>query len=263
MAFTQVMVTLFLINDHFFPYKVITDRPLLLIIFATLLIAAAGYIINDYYDIKIDNVNKPSRVIIGRTLNRRVAIALHVFFSSVGIAIGLLLNKTILATFIVSVFFLWLYSNTLKRTPLIGNILVALLTAMAIWLPSEWYGHNRKVVFAFAVYAFFISLIRELIKDMEDIRGDARFGAKTLPVVWGIRKTKILVYAITAIFIASLFMVAGKLSQYLSIYFALLLAPISWLITKLVYADTKRKFAQLSLWFKLLMILGVLGMVFL
>ncbi|MES2387549.1 MAG: geranylgeranylglycerol-phosphate geranylgeranyltransferase [Bacteroidota bacterium] len=267
MAFTQYMVACFLINDSFRPLQVLRNRPMMLISLATVLIAAAGYIINDYYDIKIDTVNKPGRVIIGRSLKRQYAIAIHTLLSITGILLAATLSKRTGFICLACVFLLWLYSNTLKRTPLLGNVLIGLLTAICIWLPADYYRHqatgNAKVVFAFAVWAFFISLIRELIKDMEDLRGDARFGARTLPVVWGIRRTKYLVFAASAAFAVSLFYAAEKLSIFLMLYFGLLMAPLGYLLYLTYKADTRKKFSRLSSLFKWLMLLGVLSMAFL
>ena len=264
LAFTQYMVRIFLIADTYNPADLLKSRIMAVIAASTCLIAAAGYIINDYYDVKIDIVNKPGRVIVGRSLKRQYALALHGILSFGGVLLSILtLNKWVFVCCILSVFMLWFYSNMLKRTALAGNILVALLTALSIWMPAIYYPHNRKVVFAFALYAFFISLIRELIKDMEDLRGDARFGAKTLPVVWGFRRSKYVVYLVSGLFTVSLFYAAHKLSLYLGLYFGLLMAPLAYLLYLLYSADTRKKFSALSLYFKILMLLGVLSMAFL
>src|SRR5688572_18002076 len=119
-GFAQYCTAVFLI-DH----TTLKDFRFFILSVSTLLIAAAGYIINDYYDVKIDYINKPERVIIGRKITRRYAILFHVVLSMLGIMLGVHLSWRIGAINIISVFLLWLYSNNLKRLPFIGNLTVA------------------------------------------------------------------------------------------------------------------------------------------
>ena len=151
--------------------------------------AAAGYIINDYYDVKIDYINKPERVIVGTVLKRRVVLFWHTFLNFSAIIIGSFLDWKIGAIHFASAFMLWLYSNQLKRLPLIGNFIVALLTGLSISIITLYFGQNPILVHTYALFAFSISLIREIVKDMEDWKGDADFGCKTLPIILGVRKT--------------------------------------------------------------------------
>src|SRR5690606_19191379 len=163
---------------------------LYLIVLSTLLIAAAGYIINDYFDVKIDLVNKPKRVIVGRYLKRRMAIGTHQLLNVLGVIAGLLVSYKVALVNIFSVSPLWLDSERYKRQLLIGNVAVSLLTALSLMILTVHYPQNRKLIFIYAVFAFFISLIREIVKDIEDMKGDAFHGCRTLPIVVGIRRTK-------------------------------------------------------------------------
>ena len=108
----------------------LTDWRLFILSASTILIAAAGYIINDYYDVKIDLINKPERVVIGKEVNRRFALLFHSLLSLTGVALGFILNWKIGAINFMSAFLLWWYSNDLKRQPFIGNFVVALLTGL-------------------------------------------------------------------------------------------------------------------------------------
>src|SRR5690606_27117570 len=104
----------------------------------------------------------------------------------------------------VSATLLWWYSNSLKRQPFIGNFVVALLTGVAIWLVDSLYKTGHMLIITYACFAFFITLIREIIKDMEDLKGDQTFGCQTLPIVWGMRKTKYFIYLIVLVFLATI-----------------------------------------------------------
>jgi 4-hydroxybenzoate polyprenyltransferase len=125
------------------------------------------------------------------------------------------------------------------------------------------YPHNQLLVFIYAMFAFFINLIREIIKDIEDLKGDQAFGCKTLPVVWGIRKTKRFVLFILMIFIIMIIMLTIKLDNYfLKIYFVFLAFPAIVFVQRLIRADSRRDFYLLSGFSKLIMLSGIISMVF-
>jgi 4-hydroxybenzoate polyprenyltransferase len=109
--------------------RILTDPTIWLLSFSTVCIAAAGYIINDYFDVKIDLINKPERVVIGRYLKRRVAIGAHQVLNVIGCLSGLYLSRWVFLIDVVSVSLLWFYSARFKRQPLIGNVVISLLTA--------------------------------------------------------------------------------------------------------------------------------------
>jgi len=116
---------------------------------------------------------------------------------------------------------------------------------------------------AYAVFAFSINLVREIIKDMEDIRGDMRFGSRTLPIVWGLRKTKYFLYVLIALFIVILFLLSSQLGNHiLNVFFIVLIVPIIYLIYLLYRADSQKRFHQLSTFCKLLMLAGIFSMTF-
>lgn len=241
----------------------LNDFELLLLSISTVSIAAGGYIINDYYDVKIDYINKPDRVVIGKSITRRYAILFHVMLSTLGVVLGYYLSWRIAAVNVVSVFLLWLYSNNLKRLPFIGNFTVAFLTGLAVYSVDVFYKTQNSLIIIYALFAFFMTLVREIIKDMEDLKGDNTFGCKTLPIVWGIRKTKILVYIIIVLFGA----VVALMNQFyrslpFKYHLVFLYVPLLWLIFRLSRADMKKDFRRLSVLCKVIMLLGILSMAF-
>lgn len=241
----------------------LSDYKLLLISISTVLIAAAGYIINDYYDVKIDFVNKPERVVVDKLLKRRVVMAAHSILNFAGIGIGFLVSFKIALINFLSALLLWLYSNHLKRLPFVGNVAVALLTGAALLVIAIYYQKNMFLVLVYAIFAFSITLIREIIKDIEDMKGDTVFGCRTLPVIWGIRKTKMIIYLLSSVFTALLFYLASVLDNpTLTIFFAVLIIPLSHFIYRLITADTKKDFSYLSTYCKILMLSGILSMTF-
>jgi 4-hydroxybenzoate polyprenyltransferase len=257
-ALAQYFTAGFLIGMH-----TLNDLKLFLLAFSTVAIAAGGYVINDYYDVKIDYINKPDRVVIGKSITRRYAILFHVVLSSMGILLGAYLSWRIGAINVLSVFLLWLYSNNLKRLPFIGNLTVAFLTGLAVYIVDIFYRTNNSLVIIYALFAFFMTLIREVIKDMEDLKGDNTFGCKTLPIIWGIRKTKLLIYVIVIVF-AAIVVLLNQLYRALPFKYHLifLFIPLLWFIFRLIRADMKKDFKRLSIFCKVIMMLGILSMAF-
>ncbi|SDK75588.1 4-hydroxybenzoate polyprenyltransferase [Catalinimonas alkaloidigena] len=260
---TQYLAGIFLIGQEDSWWSRLTDRHLFLLTLSTIMIAAAGYIINDYYDVKIDVINKPQRVVIDRLLKRRVAMGAHLVLSTLGIVIGTALHWKVGLINIGAAGLLWLYSSFLKRLPLLGNLTIALLTSSTLAVLAVYYRQNEAMLFTFAIYAFFMTLVREIVKDLEDMRGDASHGCKTLPILWGVSKTKKLIYGLIAAFIAVLFPLSALLSDRVGYFFLLLLLPLSWLTVLLVRADTVQDFTFLSRLCKWIMIAGMLSMLLL
>jgi 4-hydroxybenzoate polyprenyltransferase len=257
-AFAQYFTAACLIGLH-----TLNDVKLHLLISSTVMIAAAGYIINDYYDVKIDYINKPDRVVIGKAITRRYAILYHVILSILGILGGLICSLKIGAINTLSVFLLWFYSNNLKRLPFIGNLTVALLTGFSVLLVDFLYQAVNPLILTYATFAFFMTLIREIIKDIEDLKGDNTFGCKTLPIIFGLRKTKYIIYAIVTCFVAMVLLLNHFYPLLpLSYYLIFLFVPLLLFLYRLLRADMKKDFSNLSSLCKAIMLLGILSMAF-
>jgi 4-hydroxybenzoate polyprenyltransferase len=258
-ACTQYFTAFFLMKQG---KLVFGDLKFFLLSVSTVMIAAAGYIINDYYDIKIDFINKPDRVVIGKSITRRYAILFHTILSGLGILIGAYVSLWIGAVNVISVFLLWLYSNLLKRLPFVGNLSVAFLTALALVLVDLYYHSGNYMIYIYASFAFFMTLIREIIKDMEDLKGDNSFGCKTLPIVWGIRKTKQMIYFLLAVLVITVVVLNFMFTDLPVSVFVLFVFILYGFLHKLIRADTTKDYYQLSSICKWIMLFGILSMVF-
>lgn len=260
-AFTQLMTAYFLIESSPTGTPMLEDFRLHLLILSTLLITAAGYMINDYYDVKIDYVNRPEEVIIGKGIKRRVVLFLHTLFNFAGIGLGWIVSPRIALVNFLAAFLLWLYSNRLKREPFIGNLTVAFLTGLSVFLVAIYYQKNELLVLTYAIFAFFLNLIREIIKDIEDRTGDRKHGCRTLPIVFGFRKTKQIIFIVAASFVSSILIVTMELNEpRLFYYFGVLGIFFFWFMRKVYVSDRKSHFTQLSTYAKILMLLGTLSM---
>jgi 4-hydroxybenzoate polyprenyltransferase len=289
-ALTQVLFRFFIIRFASFNSPSIYESmklslPLFyLLVFASVFIAAAGYIINDYFDVNIDLVNKPSRLIINRYIKRRWAIVLHIIFSFAGFVIscyvGYKLRNLYIPFFnLLAIVGLWFYSTTFKRKLLIGNVLISLLTAWVILIltvseyrsgisPHDIYWQRLlKLSFIYGGFAFIISLIREVIKDMEDMRGDLKYGCTTMPIVWGLQVSKVFVavwIVVIAASIAAMQFYVIQMGWWFSALYALvaIIIPLLWVLHKLYTAHSEKDFHSLSTTVKLIMLTGILSMIF-
>ena len=258
----QYLAAVFLVGDFHNGWQYLTDGRLLVLATSTFLIAAAGYIINDYYDVKIDFINRPDQVVVGKSFKRRWAMVLHTSLSVTGVTLGLMLWWPIGVINFLCAFSLWWYSNQLKRLPLVGNLAVSLLTGASIAIIALLYQQNERLIFTFAGFAFSISLIREVIKDMEDLKGDATYGCRTLPIVFGIARTKLFLAIYIAGFQTTLIAQGVILNDSILVgYFVALLVPMVFLLYRLYWADTQQQFGWLSAYCKALMVVGILSMV--
>ncbi|MEI6595055.1 MAG: geranylgeranylglycerol-phosphate geranylgeranyltransferase [Bacteroidota bacterium] len=248
----------------------------LYLIIATLLTGAGGYIINDYYDVKLDLVNKPKKVIVGSSISRRMAMLLHLWFSAGAIMFGMLISIKVAMLITICVFLLWLYSVSFKKQFLIGNIVVAAMSAFVIFILKIYdYNTPSSLILLYSAFAFCISLLREIIKDSEDIKGDSRFDCKTLPIVLGIKKTKktLITFSIFLILLLSATIVyannimsfeqSGTSGFYKIFILLFTVIPLIVLIYLIRNAEVKSDFSRLSLLTKLIMLSGILSMIFL
>ncbi len=250
------------------------ERDFLFLIASTCLVAAAGYIINDYMDVMLDLVNKPEKVIVGKTIPRRWAMLLHFACSISAFLMAWSINKKVASMVLFCSLSLWTYSQLLKKTYLVGNILVALLTAFTLWILFVFDQNvNGAGIWVYSIFAFATTLLREIIKDTEDLRGDQKFKCRTLPIVLGIRKTKQVLIWIQSTLIVLTFVYCsffGRLSEsgttinmmflmYMGGFVILPMFLMLWLIST---SDVKNDFSRLSTISKVIMLSGIISMVF-
>lgn len=236
-----------------------------LLVLSALLVAAAGYIINDYYDVKIDAINRPDRLVVGRVVRRRTAMLAHLVLSGTGVALAALLSPLLGVVTLGAAALLWGYSARFKRVALVGNVSIGALTAALVLLPELQLRTGNAAVWRYALAAFLLTVVREIVKDVEDMRGDAQHDCRTLPLVLGVARTK----WVAGFFLACLGVLTGGAAAWLAAHGrwplaawlgALVLLPLGALVRLLVRADRRRHFRQLSTWCKGVMLAGVLSM---
>ena len=256
-AFTQVTTGLILLGQ---PLESILSHDFILLILTTQMIAAGGYIINDYYDQKIDMINRPDRVIVGIKLRRRFALLAHLLLTVLAVIIGYWIDPLMGLIHLFSGTVLWLYSNQLRRLPFFGNLAIATLSGMIFLIVSVFFRTQSNLVMIYSFFAFTITLIREIIKDIEDVKGEAAFGCKTLPVIWGIQGAKIAIYLISIVGISLVAFLLWLTKSLLLAYYFMALGPVfGWFLWKLIKADTRQHFVSLHHFCNLIILSGLVS----
>ena len=255
---------------------------------SNILIAAAGYMINDYFDINIDQVNKPQKVVVGAYISRRMVIFWHLIFSVVAMYISSIEFPFqsywhIHITNLLAILLLWFYSTSFKKKFLIGNVIIAVLTAWSIAIvyfskftvqeiahpaiSNNAVRQFAKLSLLYSVFAFILTLVREVLKDMEDMEGDEKYGCYTMPIAWGLKPTKVYVAVWTIVVIAMLLLIQLYVIPfgwwYTVLYcFIFIIFPLSLVLIQLPKAFAHAHFRRLSAYIKMAMLAGILSIIF-
>ncbi len=284
LAATMYFVDSFIMQPNFNTYGIyftLNAFQFFLLVFAAICICAGGYIINDYYDVEIDSINKPEKQIIGKQISPKQAFNVYLILSAIGLAIGVYLSIYIdfwklVTIFIIAIFLLYFYSASFKGMPLLGNLIVAFLAGLSIILtivyephlyrlarPSDYYIAElvTKYTLGISIFAFALTMVREIVKTMEDVDGDGREGAKTIAVAWGLPVARIvasvfIVFTIVALLYIQKFVFANEVGilYYYILFLSLCLFGIA---VHLFIAKTKQQFHLSSTLIKVVMVLGI------
>jgi len=263
----------------------LADWQYILLVLASMSIAAGGYIINNIFDVETDTENKPHNVIVGRFISETKAYNLYIGFTVIGVVIGFYLSNAIgkpslASIFIVIAAILYFYATSLKQSLLIGNITVALMLSFSVIIIGIFdlfpitNEENRptmgllfSILLDYAIFAFIINFVREIIKDLEDVVGDASQEMSTLPIVFGIKNTVKIVFGLSIIpLVLILNYINTNLFAYELIYGTLyglvfIVAPLLYFTTKILSSNTKKEFHHLSIVLKWILFFGILSIV--
>lgn len=260
----------------------LNDWQYILLVVSTVLIAAAGYVINNIFDQETDLENKPNKVIVGKSISEKNAYNYYVLLNVSGVGIGFYLSNVIdkpgfASIFIVISALLYLYATSLKQMILVGNLIVAILLTLSVIIVGifDLYpvtnSENQSqmanlfsILLDYSLFAFILNLIREIVKDLEDIKGDKNQKMNTLPIIIGINKTTKIVFVLSIVIIGILLNYTNKYFvsndlNYATIYMLLfLIGPLIYFLLKIWNATTTKEFNHLSTILKLTILFGVL-----
>ena len=257
-ALAQYLSAIFILATNRRALDVLLDVKLFLIVMASSLTIASGYIINNFYDSKKDLINRPRKAMLDRLVSQ--STKLKVYFS-------INLFVTFLASFIswravlffsAYIFIIWYYSHKLKKFPFIGNLIAALLAVLPFFGVLMYYKNFYSVVFAHATFLFLLILIREFVKDLENIEGDLVASYKTIPVLFGEEVAKYTIAFLTLLSIVPVYFLIDVFDVgYMDIYFYISYLVLIFFLLKLWKSKTKQEFLKLHFLIKFIIVAGV------
>lgn len=249
------------------------------LVFSTLCIAAGGYVINDIYDIETDKINKPNNVIVNNTISEKNAFTLFIILNIIGVGLGFYLSNAIGKSALFVLFFassalLYIYATALKQMLLIGNLVISLVVALSILIVGvfELFPvmtlENRttqilffRILIDYAIFAFLINLLREIVKDIEDINGDYKLGMQTLPIVIGRQRTTNIAFGLCLLILAVIiyYVITYFFQQLILVgyFLVLVIAPLLYAALKLFNAEEKSEYQHISKVLKIVMLTGI------
>jgi len=266
-------------------FLALADWQYLLLVLSTVLIAAAGYVINDIFDQETDSINRPSAQIVGKLITESKAYNIYVALNILGVSIGFYLSNVIEKPSFATIFIfiaacLYFYATTLKKVLLLGNLMVAFILALSVLIigvfdlyPATHEGNQDQMRMLFSIltdyafFAFLINFIREIVKDAEDVKGDYNQGMQTLPILLGVGRTSKVIFGLLLVPIGIVFWYVNSYLMFNDLYIAVLfllflvLSPLLYCLVKSWTAKSTADFRHLSLLLKWILFFGILSIV--
>jgi len=257
----QYLAAIFIFSEKKSVRHVLLDWHLLYLVLATVCVIASGYIINNFYDVKADRINKPIKANLDDYIKQETKLSLYFLLNFIAFAFGCLVSWRAALFFSLYIFGIWLYSHKLKKYPLIGLVSVTILTILPFFVIFVHFKNFSKVIFVHAFFLFLVIMARELIKDLENIKGAIVNNYNTFPVVYGERKTKqfiLLLLILTLVPVSILFDYPAI--QYMKYYFYV--AGITLILTGIYTwkSTTKQQYQRVHNVLKILLLIGVFSL---
>ena len=261
-ALAQYLAAIFIFSPQKSLRFVLTDIHLYFIVLASACTIASGYIINNFYDSEKDLINKPQKAVLDNFISQKTKLQIYFLFNFLGFVFGLLVSWRAAIFFAVYVFLLWLYSHKLKKQPLSGLFSAAALALVPFFAVFVYYKNFSEAIFVHASFLFFVLIIKELIKDLENIKGDMIHSYLTIPIKYDERFTKILIYFFVLFTSSPIYFIlrypeTGNMKYYFYFSGGVLLVFLA-LLNK---AKTKKDYVILHNIIRILLGLGILSLV--
>ena len=257
-ALAQYLSAIFILAPEKRALSVILDFNLFIIVLASSLTIASGYIINNFYDSKKDLINRPNKSKLDRLVSQKTKLQVYFTLNFIVFFIAFFVSWRAVLFFSVYIFLIWFYSHKIKKQPFIGNLMASFLAVLPFFAILLYYKNFYEVIFAHATFLFIIILIREMIKDLENLKGDLANGYSTIPIVYGesVSKKIIIILAISTL-IPVYFLVNLYDVGYMDIYFYICLILLILFGVKLSKSNTKEEYNQLHNLLKIIIVAGV------
>jgi len=262
LALAQYLAVIFVLNEPSNWRTILLDPSVHAIVFASLFSVAGGYIINNFYDLEKDLINRPNKTLYEKILRQSTALRLYILFTLTGLALGVYVSFNVFLFFAAFNFSLWFYSHKLKKITFLGNFMAAILSITPFFAIFLYFRLEDLVILTYVSFLLLVIFIREIIKDLEALKGDVILGYPTLPVVLGLKRTKWLV----AVFTFSGLIPAGAIFykvgfEGIAYYLALGLAGLFFSAGLLALAEKKEHFYYLNYLYRIMIIGGIISLI--
>ncbi|PCH77286.1 MAG: ubiquinone biosynthesis protein UbiA [Flavobacteriaceae bacterium] len=257
----QYLAAIFIFSRERSLRFVLLDLQLYLIVLATICVVAAGYIINNFYDTETDRINRPEKSKLDALVNQKTKLKIYFLFNFLGAFFAVFVSLRAALFYSVYIFLIWFYSHKLKRYPLVSMFAAAILALLPFFAVFVYYKNFSEVIFVHASFLFFILLIRELVKDLEKIKGDVLQNYQTIPIKYGEYFTKMLISLIVFLtlnpvyFLLRVYDVGG-----MKYYFYLSIIALIGFTIALWFSSSKQHYLRLHVLLKLLLLIGVFSL---
>ncbi len=254
----QYMTSKYILAPHTALSKVLFDINLLMLVLASSLAIAGGYIINNFYDYEKDLINRPQKSMLDRMVSQNTKLSFYFILNFLAVITASYVSFRAVLFFSVYIFFIWFYSHKLKKQPIIGNLISAVLTITPFFAVCIYYKNFDKVIFVHATFLFLIISMRELVKDLENIKGDLALSYKTIPIVYGIRVSKLMLSILMLLtLIPTLLLIHIFEVGHMYYYFYLSICLLIVFLILLWTSKTKTQYLLLHNILKFIIVLGV------
>lgn len=266
----QYLSAIFILAPEKRALDILLDFHLFLIVFASAITIASGYIINNFYDSQKDLINRPNKSMLDRLVSQKTKLSVYFTLNFIAALMALIVSWKAFLFFSVYIFLIWFYSHKIKKFPLIGNLMAALLAVLPFFAILLYFYNqislddleNQKghfaVIFAHAIFLFLLLLIREMIKDLENLKGDLANNYKTIPILYGERTSKKIITLLTFLTIVPVYILIEVYDiGYMDIYFYSCFIVLIFFLLYLWKSSSKTQFLLLHNVLKFLIVSGV------
>lgn len=257
-ALAQYLASIYILAPGLPLRKVVFDVNLFVIVIASAMVIAAGYIINNFYDAEKDLINKPRKTMLDRFVSQRFKLSTYFVLNFLAVIAASYVSFRAVFFFSSYIFGIWLYSHKLKRIPLLGNFISATLAITPFFVVFVYYRNFEPVIFVHAIFLFLLILSREMIKDLENLPGDLAQNYRTLPILYGTTVSKVMIGALILLtLLPSLLLIFKFDVGYMYYYFGGCVILLILFLFLLIGARTKKDFVWLHNILKLIILVGV------
>ena len=254
----QYLSSIFILSPEKRALDVILDWRLFLLVFASTLTIASGYIINNFYDSEKDLINRPNKTKLDRLVSQVTKLQVYFVLNFLATAMAFIISFRAALFFATYIFLIWFYSHKLKKYPIIGNLTASILAVLPFFGILLYFKNFYHVIFAHAMFLFLLIFIREMVKDLENIKGDIANNYQTIPVRFGERISKQIITILTISTIIPVYILIEKYDVgYMDLYFYISLIILIFFLLKLWKSQTQPEYVQLHFVLKILIVAGV------